>query len=361
MSQRYEKISIFATVKGNNNKKMENNNEEVLFKSRSSQSCIRFGYKLYLSNFRKIFKAAWIPALLYAVCFSAVMTVGVIHYPRLNISVVANPQLLMSVLDSYKLIFSIFVIAVILGAVAEILFYASGFRLLAEHKDTGTISRPAKWLQFDKKSSWRAAKGILASLLVVIVLTAIAAGIGDAIALVANKAAGKVMIPPMLMVLPLMLIAVLLSLPVIYALYKYIFTPEAKYWNQLWQTYKDGMRHWGQLFATAFIGVLVILLISTVILLPANILSLANYEANLGILYGDPLGMPSYIVPLTAFIMLIAGFVEAFIRLTIYFIMYYVFGSIEGQEKERREFRNTQMKNRELDLKLNFDTKAYLR
>lgn len=340
---------------------MENSNEEVLFRSRSSQSCIRSGYKLYLSNFRKIFKAAWIPALLYALCFSALTTISVIHFPRLNIGVAVNPQSLMTAMDGYRAIFAVFVIAVVLGGVAEILFYASGFRLLAQHKETGIISRPAKWLMFDRQMAWRTAKGFLASLLVVLLLTAVAVGIGEGVAIIVNKVGGKVMIPTTLMVLPLVLVAALLSLPVIYSLYKYIFTHDAKYWSSLWQTYKEGMRHWGMLFATSFIGVLVMVLASTVILLPANILSLANYQANLGLLYGDPLGMPSYIVPLTAAIMVIAGFAEAFIRLTIYFIMYYAYGSVEGQEQERREYKNTQMKNKELDFEKNIDMKGYLR
>lgn len=329
--------------KGNNVEKMENSNEEgMVMKSRSSQSCIRLGYSLYLSNFRKIFKAAWLPALLYAICFSVIVTMGVIQYPRLNISVAIDPGSLMSVLGLYRLIFLIFIVSLIIGGLAEIFFYSAGYSLLMGHKVTGSIARPTRWIAIDRAMLWRALKGMLATFLIIAVVSALCVALGYLMSVIANKSADREMVPAGLFAIPLLLIGLLVTLPVAFPMYKYIFTPGAKYWQSLAAGYVEGMRHYGMLFITLMIGYIVVMIVSAVILLPAHILSLANFQANIGMLYGDPLGMPDYIVTFTVVIMLIAGFAEAFIRMTVHFLMYYVYGSIETQEEERRKFKARQ-------------------
>ena len=85
---------------------------------------------------------------------------------------------------------------------------------------------------------------------------------------------------------------------------------------------------------------LVISLVSAVICLPAIVVAIANFQANLGLLFGDPLGMPSYIVPLTAIAMAFAGFVEVMTRSVVFFITYYIYGSIEIQENEKNNLNN---------------------
>ena len=72
--------------------------------------------------------------------------------------------------------------------------------------------------------------------------------------------------------------------------------------------------------------------------LPAQVLSLANLQAEVGVLNGDPLGMPGYMGWLTAVVFTIAGFFQAYIHLSMLFPTYYMYGSIETQEEERRNF-----------------------
>ena len=79
-------------------------------------------------------------------------------------------------------------------------------------------------------------------------------------------------------------------------------------------------------------------IVSVILLLPAIVVALANFHANLGVLFGDPLGMPSYIVPLTAVVMAFAGFVEVILRCGFHFIGYYCYGSIDTQEEEKKKF-----------------------
>ena len=100
---------------------MEKSNSESLSKSRSSRSCIRTGYHLFMSQFRGIIRRSWIAALAYGLCFSTLATILVIYYPRLNLSVLVNPQSLTYVVSDYIMIFSVTLVAIIAGAIAELI------------------------------------------------------------------------------------------------------------------------------------------------------------------------------------------------------------------------------------------------
>lgn len=297
------------------------------------------GYRLYLSNFRKIFKSVWFPALLYAICFSAITTIAVIHYPRLNISVEVDPSIFMASLLTYRLILIITVVASLLSLLANVYLLAALFRLLIGHSSLGVIEIPSRWFWFDRTIVWRVCKGFFATLLLWMVVGGLAGGLGTCLELLTNKLAARQLIPDGLFMWPLLVVVILLLLPTYFSIYKYILQTNLKFWPSLLKTYREGLRHWGLLFATWLIANMVILLVSLVVLLPANILSLANFQANIGMLYGDPLGMPSYILPFTVIIMLIAGFVESLIQLTLHTILYCTYNRIEKRELERRNYK----------------------
>ena len=81
---------------------------------------------------------------------------------------------------------------------------------------------------------------------------------------------------------------------------------------------------------------LVTAIMSCIILLPANILCLANIEANMGMLFDDPLGMPSYSIPMTATVMFIAGVAEGYIRLSILYVFQITYESNEISESNEK-------------------------
>lgn len=310
-----------------------------MMKSRSTQSCILEGYRLYLFNFRKIFKSAWLPAVFYALCFSAITTMAVIHYPRLNIRVEIDPSIFMASLPTYRLILIVTIVASILSLFANSYILAALFRLLRGHSTLGVVEIPSRWFWFGRHVIWRVMKGFFAVMLLWVVVGGIAGGLGICIEILVNKLAGRQLIPDGLFMWPLLIVVILFLLPTYFSMYKYILQPNHRFWPSLWTTYREGLRHWGMVFSAWFIANIVILLVSLVVLLPSNILSLANFQANIGMLYGDPLGMPSYILPFTILIMLIAGFVESFIQLTLHTILYYVYGSIETREQEKRNYK----------------------
>ena len=49
-----------------NDEHMEKEKEDILLKDRSSRACISAGYRLYMSNFKRIFRASWLAALFFA-------------------------------------------------------------------------------------------------------------------------------------------------------------------------------------------------------------------------------------------------------------------------------------------------------
>ena len=64
----------------------------------------------------------------------------------------------------------------------------------------------------------------------------------------------------------------------------------------------------------------------------------ANWQSKMGVLNGDPVGMPDYVLWLTIGVFVIAGFIQAYIWMTVLGPGYMMKGSIAQQEKERNEF-----------------------
>ena len=65
---------------------MEKNQDLTLMKPRSYRSVLADGYRLYNENFRKLFKASWILAIVYALCCGAFGTLTAIKVPELTLA-----------------------------------------------------------------------------------------------------------------------------------------------------------------------------------------------------------------------------------------------------------------------------------
>ena len=153
-----------------------------------------------------------------------------------------------------------------------------------------------------------------------------------------GKMGGKAMVTTDATVVFATVLFLLSMPPMFYVVVKYMLDGEQKFWPSLLSNLKCGIRHYGQLFVAIVMTVIILFIVSVILLLPAIVVALANFHANLGVLYGDPLGMPSYIVPLTAVVMAFAGFVEVILRCGFHFIGYYCYGSIDTQEEEKKKF-----------------------
>ena len=200
---------------------METENNNTLLKSRSSQACIREGYRFYTSHFRRIFRITWPVAIGFAIITAAASALPVIISPSLLLPSIA------------------------LAAVAVIILLFTTGRLLRK-------------------------KGLMEN-------------------------AGPV---------------------------------KLKAW----------LRHFGMILIVTIVSLFVVSILTLFTSLPTVIMMAANWQTKMGVLNGDPVGMPDYVLWLTIGVFVIAGFIQAYIWMTVLGPGYMMKGSIAQQEKERNEF-----------------------
>ena len=264
---------------------MERQDDNVLMKARSYRGILAVGYRLYNENFQKLFKASWLMTLVYAIVGAAIGTLGAIQMPSLTALIMA------------------LVVLILLTIVTETLATATVLSKLKEHQDTDSISTPLSWWKPEGKLMGRTLKAVVFSIPLCIILVPL---------------------------FPLLL-------PIYYVIIKYVMTPDCSFWQSLWGNYKRGLRYWGSTFLVFFVSMLLVALVSIIVMTPATILTLANVQAQHGLMIGDPLGMPSYILPLTFGTLALTHFIEFYVVLVMLVHFYYIYGSIETKETEREQ------------------------
>ena len=286
---------------------MEKDKEDILLKDRSSRACISAGYRLYLSNFKRIFRASWLAALLFAIVISAGGTLMILR-PQWTI------------------------IALPLTLIIDAMFATYGFSVLKQHQETGAIGWTAHWYSLDTHIFARTLKAWLCMLVISVVIGCILAGVSVMAVnyLSTYTALGTLGV--------IALLAFILILPLTYTNIRYILKDGTNYWANLFGYYGTGMRRWGFIFLVVFMTTLIGWVCSLFTSLPAIILSLAGNEANRDFLLGDPYNLPSYIGWLSALVFLLIGFIQAYIMLSFLFPIYYMYGAIEAHEKEKNKF-----------------------
>ena len=286
---------------------MEKDKEDILLKDRSSRACISAGYRLYLSNFKRIFRASWLAALLFAIVISAGGTLMILR-----------PQWTM--------------IALPLTLIIDAMFATYGFSVLKQHQETGAIGWTAHWYSLDTHIFVRTLKAWLCMLVISAVIGCILAGVSVMAVnyLSTYTALGTLGV--------IALLAFILILPLTYTNIRYILKDGTNYWTNLFGYYGTGMRRWGFIFLVVFMTTLIGWVCSLFTSLPAIILSWAGNEANRDFMLGDPYNLPSYIGWLSALVFLLIGFIQAYIMLSFLFPLYYMYGSIEAHEQEKNKF-----------------------
>ncbi len=103
---------------------------------------------------------------------------------------------------------------------------------------------------------------------------------------------------------------------------------------------KGWLRHIGMVFLVTIVCLFIVAALILLTSLPATIMMAANWTSQIGVINGDPEGMPGYVLWLSIAVFLIAGFMKAYVWLTILCPLYLTRTSIVLQEKERKEFIN---------------------
>lgn len=313
----------------------ENKSEDTPAKSRGASACIRLGYRLYAGNFKRIFRATWLLALAYAVVCSAALTLTTIELPRAAVELLGEMSRGQVNFNEYLLVVLAIAALAIVGGVAETLFYSSGMALLAGHENYGAIPQAKRLQLFSRPLAWRTVKAALVLLLFFVIISAV---VGGAV-YVCHSLASAATYTTIAVAGLLLLVLLLLALPVSFVAFKYVMRRETRFWPLLAADYPVALRHFGFIFVVMLVSALVVLAAMFVLAQPAHILATANFQSNIGTLMGDPAGMPPYIGALSAAIFLFAGVVMAYARMSILYTSYYMYGSIEAQEEERKKYK----------------------
>ena len=121
---------------------MGNNIDLTFLKKRSIAAIISDAYRLYMDNFKKIFRSSWPLAIIYAATF-ALATNLLIRDVLTSIVTINN----WSSVD-WSLLLSHWWMAIgsfVLFVIAALLLASSAFWACRCHKQTGAIDRPASW------------------------------------------------------------------------------------------------------------------------------------------------------------------------------------------------------------------------
>ena len=318
---------------------MEKQDDLTLMKARSYRRVLAAGFRLYTENFRRLFKASWQMVLLYAVSCGALATLTSIRLPEMTLALMqqfaAYQGFSMELLRQYGIalleIFALLILAIATMSLAS----ATILNKLKEHRQSGTITTPPHWLSASPALMGRTVKGVFLTLLVIMIPIVLF----FALMLLADTVSPQFTMRHLVTVLCTFCLyctlIVLLALPIMYVLMKYLMEAPCGFWSTLTKHYFQGLRHWGSLFLVFFVSTLVVQLAALVVMLPSHILNFANQQAQRGLLIGDPLGMPSYIMPLTFVTFMLCCFIEFYISQVTLVHNYYIYGSIETQEEER--------------------------
>ena len=306
---------------------MEKDKDDALLKVRSSRVCIAAGYKLYIGNFRTIFRRTWVIALLYAILYGLYTSMIIKEYPHFFIAVTTGHLYIPdhTVLNVFAFI------APFLILIVTIWFYSQFFSMLYQHRTQGIITAPPRifCVSTDKRILRHTIICALTCLLLNIIIFAVIIG-GTTYSGIKQSLAG------LSLVALLCLLFIILAVPLSYPFMHYLTTRDSHFLKVLSHDYRMGFRQWGLLFTVAIITIILSVAFLVLTSLPANILFLANFKAQTGVLMGDPLGMPAYITKLTFLVFTLASFIQAYVIPSIFFPAYYAAGSIEAQEKERQ-------------------------
>ena len=109
-------------------------------------------------------------------------------------------------------------------------------------------------------------------------------------------------------------------------------------------TFKNWLRHTGMVLIVGIVCFFTISILIMLTSLPMIIMMAANWQDQIGVLMGDPSGMPDNVRWLTLVVFLIAGFLQAYVWQSIIGPIYMMRGAIIQHENERQKFNKTEVK-----------------
>lgn len=100
------------------------------------------------------------------------------------------------------------------------------------------------------------------------------------------------------------------------------------------------LTHLGAVILIIIVCLFAISILTMLTSLPSIILMTANWQSQMGVIKGDPIGMPDYVCWLSLAVFLLAGFIQAYVWLTILFPFHLLKASLAYKEEEAKKFNN---------------------
>ena len=127
----------------------------------------------------------------------------------------------------------------------------------------------------------------------------------------------------------------LLMVPFAFSFTKYIVDTTSRLRDMFFRTYRQGLRHWGYIFATLVLSGLLLTIVIFLFCLPLIIVYMALFMDVRGMAGGDPSGLPGGFIWLVYFVTFATCFVLSYVVVFFAFVCYYMYGTVETREKER--------------------------
>ena len=102
--------------------------------------------------------------------------------------------------------------------------------------------------------------------------------------------------------------------------------------------FSSWFRHGGKVFIVTIVCITIVAILTLLTALPTVILMAANWQSQIGMLNGDPSGMPNHVRWMSLGVFVIAGFIQAYVWLTMVMPFYLMKGTMGIQDKEKEEF-----------------------
>lgn len=334
--------------------------EYTLFMSRSIGACISAGYGLFSNNFRNIFRATWPWVIVY-------VFIGGI-YGLFSESFNGRPFLALGL--------------AFVGVMVSFCFFAYGMMLLDYHRrhivippsaggllyresGFGTVKvfeallmaamfympmpaarvraamrlpRNARFF-FRVNAGWRTIKASVFCLLIVLAVFALFFFCGFWVMLASLRLSFGFQMAILGAGIIMFFILLLLTMPLYFVTFRYVFRPHTHFFRIFPSAYAVGLRHLPRIFCVSAIMLLITMVIGSVIMLPSYVLALAVYKSTSGaMMMGDALALPDNINVLVALTGILTGFLGSYLSLSQMYPLYYLYGSIETREEERKRF-----------------------
>ena len=290
-------------------------------KQRSAAACIHEGFAFIGRHLRALLYSTWAYLLLTAALLAPYL---IIFFNTLSV-----PQ-------GYELKTSVLVIMYLLYVLYNLsmqLLIGRVFHLFREYRDHGIVPR-LKPFQELKTTCKMALRSFIFSVWIMI-LSAPGLQLMDLVIQWIPMPQGTLSLT--LFIIGLVLVCVLVViclLPLVFTYYKYVLDGEP-FLQMVGKSYKQGSHYKGRMIAAILLSTILLSVILAFLMLPMLILSVASSLSNIGQMMGDPSGLPSYFQLLMGVTFFLSLAILIYVSFASYTTMFYVYGSIEAQEKER--------------------------